>query len=245
MERDDRASVATFATADPLVAGSLSLGENAAHHARVRRLAARSLVWLVDGRGGRGAGEIVRIGKRDLLIEVRDVSAEPAPAPVHLIVPIADKERMLWLAEKSAELSATSWRPVLWRRSRSVSPRGEGMTFQGKVVARMTSALEQSGGAWMPMLYPDATVTTAIAATPEGGTRLLLDGSGPPLLGEQLTTPVTLAVGPEGGVEEDEKAQLVAAGFRPVSLGNTVLRFETAGVTALGVVRASLTLRRQ
>lgn len=239
VERHDRESVATFVSADPLVAGTLSLGEEAAHHARVRRLEIHARIALVDGVGGRAMGRIVRIAKRDLLVEAGAVSHAPAAPAVHLIVPIADKDRMLWLAEKSAEIAATSWRPVLWRRSRSVTPRGEGMTFHGKVRARMASALAQSGGAWMPILYPDATVTTVIAATPEG-TRLLLDAGGAPLLREKVTGPVTIAVGPEGGIEEDEREQLVAAGFRAVSLGTTVLRFETAGIAALAVVRSAL-----
>lgn len=239
MERDDRPGVATFVAADPLVVGTLSLGEDAAHHARVRRLELHATVRLVDGAGGRATGRIVRIGKRDLVVDVGVVSSESAAAPVHLIVPIADKDRMLWLAEKSAELAATSWRPVLWRRSRSVTPRGEGMTFQGKVRARMASALAQSEGAWMPVLYPDATVATAIAATPDG-TRLLLDAAAEPMAAVPFIGPITLAVGPEGGIEPDERDQFVAAGFRPVSLGGTILRFETAGIAALAVVRAAL-----
>lgn len=239
MERDDRPSIATFVSADPLVPGSLSLGEDAAHHARVRRLELHAVVKIVDGAGGRATGRIVRIGRRDLVVDVGDVSMEAAAKPVHLVVPIADKERMLWLAEKCTELAATSWRPVLWRRSRSVTPRGEGMTFQGRVRARMAAALAQSGGAWMPVLYPDATVATAIAATPDGP-RLLLDADGEPLSGRRLAAPVTIAVGPEGGIEADERAQMIAGGFRPFSIGDTILRFETAGIAALAVVRVAL-----
>ena len=111
--------------------------------------------------------------------------------------------------------------------------------FQAKVRARMVSALEQSGGAWLPALYPDATVERAIASTSQG-MRLLLDAEAPPILDEQFEGPVTIAVGPEGGMERDETAALVEAGWTRVSLGNTILRFETAGVAALAVVRAAL-----
>jgi 16S rRNA (uracil1498-N3)-methyltransferase len=34
-----------------------------------------------------------------------------------LLAPVADRDRMLWLAEKTVELGLTSWRPVVWRRS--------------------------------------------------------------------------------------------------------------------------------
>ena len=53
---------------------------------------------------------------------------------------------------------------------------------------------------------------------------------------------VTIAVGPEGGLEDSERAQFVDAGWRLVSLGVNVLRFETAGVAALAVVRAHLSI---
>ena len=158
-------------------------------------------------------------------------------------MPIGDRDRMLWLAEKATELAATSWRPVAWRRSRSVSPRGEGAGFQAKARARMASALAQCEGGWLPALYPDATVERAIAATPPGS-RLLLDPDGAPIASlPMLAAPVTLALGPEGGMERDERDRLVEAGFAPVALAGNILRFETAGLAALAIVRALLALR--
>lgn len=244
MERGDRSQVTTFVVSEPLSTGQVALDEAAAHHARVKRLELHARVQLVDGAGGRAEGRVVRLGKRDMLVEVDSIQSEETPSAVHMIVPVADKDRMLWLAEKVAELAATSWRPVMWRRSKSVSPRGEGMTFQGKVRARMSSALSQSGGAWMPLIFPEATVTAAIAAAPQG-TRLLLDAGGEPVLGASFTSPVTIALGPEGGIEDDEREQFVKAGFTPVSLTGTVLRFETAGVAALSIARASLSATTQ
>jgi 16S rRNA (uracil1498-N3)-methyltransferase len=52
--------------------------------------------------------------------------------------------------------------------------------------------------------------------------------------------PVRIALGPEGGLEESERAQFIRAGWRPVSLGDNVLRFETAGIAALAIVRSHL-----
>ena len=231
---------ATFHAPDPLVAGAtVTLGEAAAHHARVRRLEVGERVRLTDGAGTLATGTIVRLAKGSVAVETEGVESREAPPAVHLLVPVADRERMLWLAEKCAELSATSWRPVLWRRSRSVSPRGEGTVFRQKVQARMIAALEQSSGAWLPAIFPEATPENAIAAAPSGA-RLLLDAEGEPALRAALAPPVTLAVGPEGGLEEEERAALLAAGFRPVALGATTLRFETAGVAALALARAAL-----
>jgi 16S rRNA (uracil1498-N3)-methyltransferase len=234
-------SLPSFISTDTLVAGdSLMLGEDAAHHMRVRRLEPGTKVQLADGHGSRGIGTLVRVAKRNATVEVDECEyTEPLP-PVHLIVPIADRERMLWLGEKAAEMGATSWRPVMFRRSRSVTPRGEGTMFLQKLRARMMAALEQSGGAWLPATFPDATVETAIAAAPEG-TRVLLNFGGAPiasLLPHDATTPLTIVLGPEGGLEPAEIDAFGAAGFVTASLGSSLLRFETAGVAALAVARA-------
>lgn len=207
---------------------------------RVLRLEAGARVRLADGQGSLGIGTVVRVAKRNATVEVDTCEfIEPLP-PVHLIVPIADRERMLWLGEKATELGASSWRPVMFKRSRSVSPRGEGPTFQQKLRARMTAALEQSGGAWLPMPFPDSTVEASIAAAPEG-IRVVLDQGGAPiasLLAGAAGVPVTIVLGPEGGLEPSELETFGAAGFRPATLGSSLLRFETAGVAALAVARA-------
>jgi 16S rRNA (uracil1498-N3)-methyltransferase len=161
---------------------------------------------------------------------------------VHLLAPIGDRERMLLLAEKAVEIGVSSWRPVLWRRSRSVSPRGEGPGFSAKLRARMIAALIQSRGAWLPDLFPDALPERAAAAAPDGS-RFLLDAEGESLTAMTLSEPVSLAVGPEGGFEAAERALFVEAGFQLASLGAGVLRFETAGILAAGIASATLTAR--
>ena len=241
MERDGATAVATFFAPETPVAGvALTLGDEAAHHMRVRRMAPPERVRLVDGAGSIARGMLVRLTKTQAAIEVESVDQfEPVPA-VHLLVPIGDRDRMLWLAEKSAELGATTWRPVLWRRSRSVQPRGEGISFQAKVRARMIGALEQSGNPWLPAIYPDAPLDRALSATPEGA-RFVLDREGTPLLAcRPIAAPLVLAVGPEGGFDDAERGALKDAGFIGVSIGVNVLRFETAATAGLAVARAVL-----
>lgn len=245
MERPDRAQLAAYFSPEPLRTGvPAQLGEEAAHHMRVRRSEVGERVRLVDGAGHVGEGRLVRLAKSGATVDLDRLDAHEPPAEIHLLVPVGDRDRMLWLAEKVTELGLATWRPVLWRRSRSVSPRGEGAGFQAKARARMASALAQCEGAWLPTLYPDAQVDGAIAAAP-AGTRLLLDPAGVPLASLRLTTPVTIALGPEGGFEDEERSRLVSAGFAPVSLAGNILRFETAAVVALGLVRSLLEADRQ
>jgi 16S rRNA (uracil1498-N3)-methyltransferase len=51
---------------------------------------------------------------------------------------------------------------------------------------------------------------------------------------------LTLAIGPEGGIEADEMELLERAGFRRASVSSSILRFETAAIVALGIARVSL-----
>jgi 16S rRNA (uracil1498-N3)-methyltransferase len=239
-QRHAQRVVATLFSEDAIDRGrSLSLGEVEAQHARVLRLSVGDRIRVTNGAGTIGAGTLVRHSRSQAVVDVDEVEHVDAPAPVHLILPVADRDRMLLLAEKATELGVTSWRPVLWRRSRSVGPRGEGVTFHGKVRARMTAALTQSGGGWLPTMHPEAPLDRVLAAAPVGN-RLLLDAAGVPILTRSLEAPVTCAVGPEGGLEDAEREQLVAAGFTAVSAAPTMLRFETAAISALAVIRAFL-----
>ena len=245
VERTDRAPVATFFFPDTLtVGGTVRLSEEAAHHIRVARVEIGDCVALRDGAGRAALGTLVKVSKSSALVDITETSDLARPAPIHLLAPIADRDRMLWLAEKATELAVTSWRPVVWRRSKSVSPRGEGPTFQAKVRARMTSALIQSGGGWLPDVLPDSTIEHAVAATPLG-TRLLLAKDGEPIVGVPMRTPITIALGPEGGMEQSERDAFIGAAFLPVKLGDSTLRFETAGVAAVAIAAASLALSRQ
>jgi 16S rRNA (uracil1498-N3)-methyltransferase len=245
VECTDRAPVATFFAADAFaVGGTATLSEDAAHHIRVARVGIGECIALRDGAGRAALGTLVKISKTTALVDISETSEIPRPEPIHLLAPVADRERMLWLAEKVTELGVTSWRPVVWRRSKSVSPRGEGPTFQAKIRARMTAALIQSGGGWLPDVFPESPIDRAISAAPQG-TRLILAKDGEPIVGMTMNTPITIALGPEGGMEPEERDTFERAGFRPVKLGESTLRFETAGVAAIAIAAATLALSRQ
>jgi 16S rRNA (uracil1498-N3)-methyltransferase len=219
----------------------VELGEAAARHAMVKRLSVGDPVRLSGGDGRRASGVIAEVAKRHLRIEVAPDSLETVPtAPrVELWAPVGDRERMLLLAEKAVELGLSAWRPIVYRRSRSVSPRGEGEAFRDKLRLRMIGALEQSGGAWLPELHAEMELEDALS-TATGTSGILLDLGGAPLIAlrDAVRPPVAIALGPEGGMEPDERDRFAAAGWRAASIGANVLRFETAGIAALALVRS-------
>ena len=242
MERPDRAAVATFHAPGDWGA-VVELAEAAAHHVQVKRLVEGDVVRITSGNGRRAIGTLSSLTKRRAAVHVDAGTLEAvAPLPsITMLAPIGDRDRMLLLAEKAVELGITAWQPVLYQRSRSVSPRGEGAPFHAKVRLRMISALEQSGGAWLPALCPDRSPSDALVQV-GANCGVVLEQSGASLarVCASLGAPCAVAIGPEGGFAPGELDEFIAAGWRVASLGDNVLRFETAGIAALAVLRAHL-----
>lgn len=243
MDRGHRASVATFFADESLVAGaSLTLPGDVARHIHVRRLREGESLRLTNGRGAIGEAVLERLGKNEARVAIRDVVDVPRPPQLTLLVPVADRERMLWLGEKSAELAVTSWQPVFFQRSASVSPRGEGAKFAEKLRARMIGAIEQSGGAWLPEIASELSLADVLVRCDELlMSRYLLERGGVSLV-DQRPSAAAMMLGPEGGIDPSERALIVEKHrWLPASLAETTLRFETAGVVAAGILRALMT----
>jgi 16S rRNA (uracil1498-N3)-methyltransferase len=239
VDRHDRAAVATFFVGGPIFPGAtIEAGDAAAHHARVRRVEQGHPVRLTNGSGLMAYGAVALLTSKSLQITLNEVLPTTARSRVRVLPPIADRDRMLWLAEKCAELGVRSWQPVRYARSRSVSPRGEGPAFDEKVRARMIAALEQSSGAWLPEILPALDAGDLVTLV---GRRLVLDRDGTAMASTMQpgSGDLLLTFGPEGGIELPEMESLRAAGWEVVSIGWTTLRFETAGVAAAAMAIAA------
>jgi 16S rRNA (uracil1498-N3)-methyltransferase len=241
VERGARTAVATFYAPNlSPTSREVSLGESAAHHSGVRRLSEGDVVRVTNGHGSVGTGPISRRTRRDLVVQVQYVEKiQPQPL-LELLVPVADRDRMLWLAEKSAEFGISVWQPVTFARSHSVAPRGEGKAFAAKVRSRMIAALEQSAGAWLPEVRPELRLDAATAGV-TAPMRYVLERTGGRLDPSLSPDGAAVIFGPEGGMEDAEREQLHVAGWRPASLAPTTLRFETAGIAAVAILRAGST----
>lgn len=235
---------AGFFHPERLVLGEHQLPDSA-DHARARRLAPGDEVRLTDGAGQLAYGRMTSLSKRGMGVVIDSVEDVPAPTRLDVVVPIADKDRMLLAAEKCVELQITGWHPTLFARSRSVSGRGEGDRFHERVRARMIAALEQSGGAWLPAIHDDRDAAKVWPAFQEVETRLLLDADGRGMSSTAVNGAVALAVGPEGGLEDAEREDARRAGWTSTSLAPTILRFETAVIAGVAIMRAlQLSARR-
>lgn len=244
VERDDRPVAPTFfVDGERLMAGQrATLPPEVANHARVRRLEVGEPVRLIDGAGTVAEARIERLDRRILDVAVGETTFVRPPATLRMFVPVADRDRTLWLAEKCTEIGVTSWTTVMFSRSRGVASRGEGDAFARKLRARMIAALEQSGGAWLPSVSGTLSIDEALGgALPNAPHRFVLEKGAPSLLDQSPRAGAEILLGPEGGLERAE-FQLIVDRYKfiPVGIGSTTLRFETAGLLAAGIVRGRL-----
>jgi len=239
-------------TPEALAAETVTVDGDAYRHLfRSLRLAVGARVRLADGAGAARWAEVAGVDKKSGTLRLD----EPAPVPeprrrVHLLVAAPKKERASWLVEKATELGVASIR--LLETVRTPREYGDGTLRRLDRVA--TAAFEQCGRGRMPEItgtHAWDEVPTLLAALDEGGAENagspasrwvldLVDGAAPAAeLTAALPSTAALLVGPEGGWSDDERADLARWGCRPVLLGPTVLRVETAALAGAALLLAA------
>lgn len=216
---------------------------------RVLRLPAGARVDLFDGRGTEVAATIAAVDARRVTLQLgeRTTAAPRATAPVTLLQGLPRAERMELVVQKATELGAARVVPV--RAARSAAGQ-QGRPERWEKIAR--EAARQSGRADWPAIAPVMTLEEAVAGLAPGGLRIVPweEAPGARPLGGILAvatapgTPppptVTLLIGPEGGLTEEEVALATAAGFVIATMGPRILRTETAAIVAIALAQAAL-----
>ncbi len=222
----------------PLVEGALAtLPESSARHiSKVLRLAAGDALRIFDGEGREHEAQLAAGGPGTRAL----VGAPLAPLPesrlrITLIQGISRGERMDWVVQKATELGVVRIVPVQTARSvvRLNPERGQQRHRHWLGVA--TSACEQCGRSSLPEVVMPQPLADALADETTAGLRLMPDTATSAALSAQTPEDggMTLLIGPEGGLEDEEKGLATRHGFVPVSLGPRVLRTETAAVVAV------------
>jgi 16S rRNA (uracil1498-N3)-methyltransferase len=174
---------------------------------------------------------------------VEKMEAKAAIVRVTLLPALFKFDRFEWLIEKATELGVHAIQPFEATRTE----RGLAQASTKRLARWQKIALEasqQSRRANLPEIRP--IVRFAISLDAPANVRLLLDeASGiPPILQclpaqRKLGEDVGILLGPEGGWTEEERTLAVNKGWQACSLGETILRAETAGIAAAAVVQAA------
>lgn len=218
----------------PDLSGNLyTLDETESRHCiRVLRLEQGDEIILVDGRGGFFTAEIVDANAKRCAVKVikSALNAAQRNYSVHIaIAPTKNIERTEWFLEKATEIGIDRITPLLCRFSERKEIKNE------RLEKVMISAMKQSLKATLPQLGPLTKFNDFISQPFEGQKFIAhCDEQHRDLLKKMIAPNQNylILIGPEGDFSTEEIEQALRAGFHPVSLGESRLRTETAGVVA-------------
>ena len=208
--------------------------EESAHCVRVLRYTAGDEILITDGKGTTYTARITNPHPKHCDFEIISREKQEKHHAFHLhiaIAPTKNIERMEWAIEKCMEIGVDEITPLLCRFSERKQLRTDRLE---KIIL---SAAKQSLTPYLPVLHELTPYEEFIKEQSQGQgqkfiahcykdeKRLLKDEI-------ELGRDVLVLIGPEGDFSEKEVADALAAGFIPVSLGNSRLRTETAAVVA-------------
>ena len=215
----------------------------AAHVTRVLRLRSGDSVTLFDGRGSEFSARIGTTARRGVVVEVLEAHAidRESPMPLTLVQGISRGERMDLVIQKATELGVRRIVPVLTARSVVRLDGEQAMRRLQHWRAIAIAACEQCGRNRLPALNAPATLHEFLGRSdPDDSARVLLTPGASNRLNALIAPPagVTLLIGPEGGLEDDEHEAATRSGFTGISLGPRILRTETAALAALAILQS-------
>lgn len=220
--------------------------DEAVHAVRVLRLSAGDDIYLMDGEGCFYQAVITLATKSKCLYDIQQTMPQTKTwsGAIHLaIAPTKLNERTEWMLEKATEVGFDEVSFLNCDFSERHAIKTE--RFERIVV----SAMKQSRKGWKPRVK-DIVAFKKWVETPREGLKFIAHCYDDvekkdlfSLLTEaDKTEDVTVMIGPEGDFSREEVALAEAHGFVSVTLGESRLRTETAGLSA--VMMAQLTKRR-
>lgn len=203
------------------------------HIVQVLRMKTGEQIKLTDGKGHIFLCEITNDHRKKC--EVTIIETSPIPHPKSnlciAISPVKNNSRFEWFLEKATEIGVTEIVPLICERTEKQQLKME------RLHGILVSAMLQSQQAWLPVLQ-EAKKYGAYIKTAKENTGLQKfiahceEDKKTSLSATRHSNNATILIGPEGDFTHNEIEAALQSGFEPVSLGETRLRTETAGIVA-------------
>jgi 16S rRNA (uracil1498-N3)-methyltransferase len=215
-------------------------GDEAKHLSQVLRILPGAVVTVFDGLGNHAQARVLSVSRQrvDLMLELAE-SAPTSLPDITLVQAIPKGKNMDWIVQKAVELGVSRIQPLVTRHT-IVSPGGD------KAEKWRRTALEackQCGQFTIPIIEDPLPFAEWLANRPSADLEVIASlADNPRNFRETLKShpdleSITLAIGPEGDFSSEETAAALTAGFVPVTLGDLVLRVETATMFCLSAIR--------
>lgn len=220
----------------PLAEGiSVPLEGGQAHYlGKVMRVSPGDAVILCDDETGEWLARVAEAGKRDVVLSVEQQLRPREGVPdFWLCAALTKKAAFDLVLEKATELGVAEVRPVLTRRCVADKLNAD----RARMI--VTEAAEQCARTALPVIAEPAPLAALLRDWPAGRRLFFADEAGgvPAAAAFAMESgPAALLIGPEGGFDDAERAQVRAhPGTIAITLGPRVLRAETAAIAAIGL----------
>lgn len=217
----------------PNIKNDLTLPEEESQHAvKVLRMEEGDTLEIVDGKGGFYNAKITIAHHKKCKVSIERETLCYHKRPIHLhiaIAPTKNIERIEWFAEKAAEIGIDEITPLICRFSERKVIKRE------RIEKILISAMKQSKKAYLPTINEQMTFNDFMKCEHKGELYIAhcYEQDKKDLCKTyKANNDVTILIGPEGDFSEEEVRKALEKGFVPVSLGNSRLRTETAGLVA-------------
>ena len=215
-------------------------GDEAKHLAQVLRIQPDHWITVFDGLGNRAEAKVLSVSKQriDLMLDLAESKDTPLPE-ITLAQAIPKGKNMDWIVQKAVELGVTRIQPLVTRHT--IASPGESKADKWRRTA--LEACKQCGQDTIPVIEDPLTFAEWIAKPQETELQLVASlAEDPKNFRETLAVhpdleSITILIGPEGDFSPEETETALTAGFVPVTLGELVLRVETATFLCLSAIR--------
>lgn len=220
----------------------IQLDESAANHvAKVLRMSAGRELFLFNGQGPFYFKAVIEHSDRkrvDVYITEQVTTQNESPLNIHVGQALSKGDKMEFTIQKAVELGVTDITP-LWTDNCDVKLNAERLEKKHKQwLGIIISACEQCGRNSIPTLHPTIKIQDWLH-TIEADEKWVLDPRGHVDNSQQDSIKsAVIAIGPEGGLSQDEIQQACDKGFKAKLIGPRVLRTETAALTAITLLQS-------
>ena len=218
-------------------------GERFHYLARVLRLSPGDALEVFDGEGRAFQARVEQLAENMAVLSLgAAMPGAGARRSITVMQGLPKADKLEWVLQKGTELGATAFAPVATARSVVRLSPERASERQKRWAKIVEEAARQCGRADVPKVHLPRPLAEAVEALPRGTRVLVLDEEekhtrlAAAVASLAAGTAVALVVGPEGGLERAEVEALSAMGAVRVTLGERVLRTETASVAALAVL---------
>jgi 16S rRNA (uracil1498-N3)-methyltransferase len=216
------------------------------HITRVLRMKNGGRIRVLDGWGRCADGRLEIRSKTDVCVHIDEVRNQPPIKPqIILMQSLIKNSHMDWLVQKAVELGVSDIVPVQADRSVVKVKSAALGERKSRLLAVAKSAQKQCSILWLPEIHVPQRLNDALKGLP--GSTLVLYGAleveSRPLrdflrtIDIENTSHIAVVVGPEGDFSPEEYDMLHLYGAVPVSLGNNILRSETAALHMISALR--------